>query len=331
QDAARSVVRLRVPAAVAGPASGARDAVIGVIGAGRFARAEILPRLKGMPGVRLKTVVTRRGASAEHARERFGFDVAATDANDVLSDPEINAVVIATPHSSHAELAARALEAGKCVYVEKPLALDRDGINRVVRARNGSAGFFQVGFNRRCAPQAIELHNKFANTTSPKSLLIRVNAGALAPESWLASPEEGGGRILGELCHFVDLARFLIGAPIASVQAGAVRSAGTVCEDVSATLSFADGSLATIHYTTLGDTAKSKELIEGYVDGTVSAIDDFRRGGRQDKGHAEALARFVAAVRAGGPAPMPEDELVESSLATIGVRESLQSGAPVLL
>jgi predicted dehydrogenase len=277
-------------------------------------------------------VIARRGASAEHAREKFGFDVASTDANDVLSDPEINAVVIATPHSSHAELTARALEAGKCVYVEKPLALDRAGLNRVVRARNGSAGFFQVGFNRRAAPLAIDMRNKIVNTNSPKSLLIRVNAGPLVADSWLAAPEEGGGRILGELCHFVDLARFLIGAPIVSVQAGAVRSAGALCEDVSATLSFADGSLAAILYTTLGDTAKSKELIEGYVDGTVSTIDDFRRGGgRQDKGHAEALARFVAAVRSGGPAPMPEDELVESSLATICVRESLQSGAPVLL
>jgi predicted dehydrogenase len=326
------VVRLRVPAHVSGAAKPREACVIGLIGAGNFARVEILPKLKAIPGVTLKTVTARRGASAEHAREKFGFAAASADVESVLSDPAINAVVIATPHSSHAALTARALEAGKSVYVEKPLALDRDQINQVIAARNGAAGFFQVGFNRRFAPLAIEMRDTLAKAGGTKSVLLRVNAGALGAGSWLTDEAEGGGRILGEACHFVDLARFLIGAPIVAVNATAARVATPVGEDVSATLSFSDGSLATILYTALGDTTHSKELIEGYAGGKVTAITDFRRGaGAQDKGHAAALAAFVAAVKAGGPAPIPEEELIETSLATIAVRESLQSGAPVRL
>jgi predicted dehydrogenase len=202
----------------------------------------------------------------------------------------------------------------------------------VIAARNGAAGFFQVGFNRRFAPLAVEMRDTLAKAGGTKSVLLRVNAGALGAGSWLTDEAEGGGRILGEACHFVDLARFLIGAPIVAVTATAARVATPVGEDVSAVLSFSDGSLATILYTALGDTTHSKELIEGYAGGKVAAITDFRRGaGAQDKGHAAALAAFVAAVNAGGPAPIPEEELIETSLATIAVRESLQSGAPVRL
>ena len=337
-----SVVRLRVPVHVSSKAK-TGECVVGMIGAGNFARVELLPKLKSMSGVKLRTVVARRGTSAEHARDKFGFEQASADVDSILNDPAINAVIIATPHSTHAELTARALAAGKSVYVEKPLALTRDEMNRVIGARNGSAGFFQVGFNRRFAPMAIEARSRLARQTGARFVLIRVNAGPLPKESWLAAEEEGGGRILGEACHFIDLARFLIGAPIASVQAGAAHAAGAVCEDLSANLAFADGSLATIAYTALGDTAHSKELIECYGGGAVAVIEDFRRititaEGRtnasskaQDKGHAAALAAFVAAVRSGGPAPVAENELIESSLATIAVRESLRSGAAVQL
>jgi predicted dehydrogenase/threonine dehydrogenase-like Zn-dependent dehydrogenase len=324
----KDVVRLRVPKHVSRKAAG--GCVVGLIGAGNFARVELLPRLKALPGVILKCVVTKRGAAAEHAKERFGFETAATDIESVLEDAAINAVVIATPHSTHAELAARALEAGKNVYVEKPLALSRDQLNRVVAARNGSLGFFQVGFNRRFAPLAIEMREALAKTGGAKSLLIRVNAGALPKESWLAAEEEGGGRLLGEACHFVDLARFLIGAPIAAVTATAART-GAICEDFGATLSFADGSLATVVYTALGDAVQSKELIEAYAGGKVLTIEDFRRSGRaQDKGHAAALAAFVAGVRE-GRAPIAEDELIETSLATIAMRESLRSAGAITL
>lgn len=339
-----TAVKLRVPISVS---AGGRPAgcVLGVIGAGAFARTMLLPRLKDMKDCRLHTIVTQRGISAAHSQDTFGFANAATDDAAVLDNPDINAVLIATPHSSHAALAAAALVAGKSVLVEKPLALDRDELNRVVEARNRSDGFLMVGFNRRFAPMAVKARERFAALPGPRFLLLRVNAGPLPPESWQNAPEEGHGRILGEVCHFVDLARYLIGAPIATVQAAAAQASRATCDDLTATLGFADGSLATIAYTAKGDTAFSKELVEAYAGGTVITIDNFRSlsvvadgrakksgsGLDQDKGHAAELAAFVAAVAAGGPAPAPEAELIESSLATIAILDSLRTGAPVAL
>jgi predicted dehydrogenase/threonine dehydrogenase-like Zn-dependent dehydrogenase len=342
--AAPPPARLRIPIAVSG-GKGPGRCVLGVIGAGAFARTALLPRLKAMKDVRLHTLVTQRGASAQHSAASFGFEVAATEEAAVLENADINAVLIATPHSAHAALTAAALKAGKSVLVEKPLALDRGELNAVIEARNASDGFLQVGFNRRFAPMSVAMRDKLSALPAPRFVLIRVNAGALPADHWVNAAEEGGGRILGELCHFVDLARFLIGAPIAQVQAAAAQAMEGVCDDATATLRFADGSLATIAYTARGDTAFSKELIEGYAAGTVVTVDDFRRmtvvtdgrasnsgaGRAQDKGHEAELDAFVAAVAKGGPAPAPEAELVEASLATIAVLESLRSGAPVAL
>ena len=335
--------RLRIPIAVsrARPAAGC---VLGVIGAGSFARTVLLPALKGVGNCRHHTICARSGASAGHGGETFGFEFAATDEIQVLGNDDINAVLIATPHGDHAELTAAALQAGKNVMVEKPLALDRDGLNLVIAARNQSDGFFQVGFNRRFAPLAIKAQARLAGLGGAKFMLMRINAGPLPADSWHNAPEHGNGRILGEVCHFVDLARFLIASPIVSVQAAALRG-DSVCDDVTATLNFADGSLATIAYTAKGDPAASKELIECYAGGTVIAIDDFRSlsvstGGKtsrssaatgQDKGHGAELAAFAAAVVEAGAAPVNEAELVETSLATIAITESLQSGAPVAL
>ncbi len=313
--------------------------VLGVIGAGTVAKSVLIPELRKLDGVRLHTIVARRGAAAEHGRETFGFETAAGDAAAVLENPEINAVVVATRHDSHAELTARALAAGKAVLVEKPLGLDRQQINRVIEARNRSSAFFQVGFNRRFAPLAKSALRHLSALPGPRFVLLRVNAGAVAPDSWLHHPEEGGGRVLGEVCHFVDLARFLVGAEIASVQAEAARVSAGACDDVSISMGFRDGSLATIAYTALGDGAASKELIEAYAGGAVVRIDDFRaltvtrdgktseKGGRrgQDKGFRAALKAFTAAAAGGVPA-IDEGELVETSIATCAVMESLQSG-----
>ena len=329
------------PAPAAGPAG--KGCVLGVIGAGNFARTVLLPELKKLTGVRLHTVVTRRGASAEKSRQTFGFAHAGTDEAAVLENPDINAVLIATRHDSHAELTARALEAGKAVLVEKPLGLDREQINRVIAARNGSAAFFQVGFNRRFAPMAVTVRDRLRGTAGPRFVLLRVNAGSMAADHWVRASDEGGGRILGEVCHFVDLARFLIGAPIASVLADTGAATGGIGDDVTLTLRFADGSLATVAYTALGDMAFGKERIEAYAGGAVFTIDDFRtlvvaedgrvasRGSRrrQDKGFTGALKAFVGAVAAGGPAPVDEAEVVETSFATIAVLESLRAGTRI--
>jgi len=335
---------LRIPISVSAPKKDA-GCVLGVIGAGTFARTMLLPRLKNMSGCRLHTIVTQRGISAEHTQESFGFEISASDEAAVLENDDINAVLVATPHSSHARLTAAALATGKNVMVEKPLALTRDELNDVIAARNGSDGFFQVGFNRRHAPMAIKAREKLASLGGPKVVLLRVNAGQLPDESWQNAPEEGNGRILGEVCHFVDLARFLVGAPITSVQAAAAQATRGVCDDLTATLSFQDGSLGTIAYTAKGDTAFSKELFECYAGGTVVVIDNFRTltvvsDGRekrdkammdQDKGHAAELKSFVEAVTSGAPAPVDEHELVEASLATLAVGESLRTGGPVAL
>jgi predicted dehydrogenase len=329
------------PATAAGPAG--KGCVLGVIGAGNFARTVLLPELKKLAGVRLHTVVTRRGASAEKTRQTFGFAHAGADEAAVLENPDINAVLIATRHDSHAELTARALEADKAVLVEKPLGLDRQQINRVIEARNGSAAFFQVGFNRRFAPLAVTVRDRLRGTAGPRFVLLRVNAGSMAADHWVRASDEGGGRILGEVCHFVDLARFLIGAPIASVLADTGEATGGISDDVTVTLRFADGSLATVAYTALGDMAFGKERIEAYAGGAVFTIDDFRtlvvaedgrvasHGSRrrQDKGFTGALKAFVGAVAAGGPAPVDEAEVVETSFATIAVLESLRAGTRI--
>jgi predicted dehydrogenase/threonine dehydrogenase-like Zn-dependent dehydrogenase len=318
---------------------------LGLIGAGTFARSKLLPVLARHSQVVLHTVVTQRGVSADDTQRKFGFRHCGTDESAVFDDPEINAVVITTPHSTHAALTARALSAGKAVLVEKPLALTRDELNSVVQARNASSAFFQVGFNRRFAPMAASMCRHLAPLPGPKNVLMRINAGQLAPDSWQREPDEGSGRILGELCHFVDMARFVIGAPIVAVRADAVHLPRGLCEDVTVAMRFSDGSLCTIVYTALGDPGYSKERIECYAGNTVATIDNFRtleivaNGSirrqssrlKQDKGHHAELDAFVAAVVENTGPPVPEAELVESSLATIAVIESLRTGSVVSL
>lgn len=325
------------------PATG--RCAMGVIGAGNFARTVLLPELKRLSQVELRTICTTRGHTAEHGRDAFGFAQATTDIEQILGDPAINAVLVATRHSNHAALTARCLAAGKSVIVEKPLALDARQLAEVEAARAASGAFFTVGFNRRFAPMAVAARAHLARHQGPRMAVLRVNAGALPPESWVNAAEEGGGRILGEACHFVDLARFLIGAPITAVQADAATVTHGGCDDLTATLSFADGSLATIVYTAQGDSAYSKERFECFVGGTVVTIDNFlalsiTENGRtrtekaimgQDKGHRGELEAFVRAVAAGGPAPVDEAELLETSLATIAILDSLREGRRVAL
>ncbi len=322
--------------------SAADTCVLGVIGAGGFAKSVLLPQLKKIKGVRLHTLATQRGATAEHGGKTFGFDHAVADEARIFEDPDINAVLIATRHDSHAELTARALEAGKSVLVEKPLGLSRGDINRVIEARNASPAFFQIGFNRRYAPLAVTMRDRLAELDGPKYLLLRINAGAVPADSWVHAADEGGGRVLGEVCHFIDLARFLAGSEIASVQADAARAVATTADDLSIALHFKDGSLATIAYTGLGDNTFGKERFEGFAGGAAITLENFRRltvakDGKKseishktpDKGFKAALGAFAAAVGSGGPAPVDEAELIETSTATVAVLESLQSGTRI--
>ncbi len=325
-------------------AASAPECVLGVIGAGNFAKSVLLPELRKIDGVTLHTLATQRGATADHGKETFGFLNCSADVDEVLGNPDINAVLIATRHDSHADLTARALAYGKSVLVEKPLALDRNSLNQVIAARNGQENcFFQVGFNRRFAPMAKRVKTEMDKTGAVKVMMLRINAGAIDGDHWVHAADEGGGRVLGEVCHFIDLARFFAGSAITSVQAGAARSNGSVCDDVSISLMFEDGSLATILYTALGDSAADKERFEIFSGGRNAIIEDFRQlsltgsgaavsdKSAQDKGFKQSLRAFSTSVINGGAAPIDENELIESSLATIAVLESLQTGTKIIL
>jgi predicted dehydrogenase/NADPH:quinone reductase-like Zn-dependent oxidoreductase len=320
--------------------SAGRDQLrVGVCGAGNFARKTLLPGLKATGQVSWAGIATASGLTAAHVASRERFAQVYADPSDVVADPAADAVVIATRHSSHAEIALRALDFGKHVFVEKPLAITRDELDRI--AAHPKAGNLVTGFNRRWAPASRDIQQSARDRAGPLMVDIRVNAGPLDGH-WVQSADEGG-RLVGELCHFVDLAVFLCGRPVRVVSAvGAGRAAPTTEESAQVLLSFDDGSTAAITYLAFGSAALPKERVEVHWDGHSAVIDDFRRwttfdarrgrshgGRRQDKGHRTLLAEFVRYARTGGPSPVPIGEAVHSSDATFAVIESLASGSPV--
>ena len=321
----------------------AGQVMIGLIGAGDFARSVLLPGLRGTPGARLATVCTATGLSAGYVARKFKFGSSTTDARTIFDDPEIDAVLIATRHGSHGSLVIDALRAGKHVFVEKPLALDESTLSDVVRtASDHHQQTLMVDYNRRFAPMARQLRDFVAGVDGPLLMHYRVNAGPLPPDHWVRDPDEGGGRIVGEVCHFVDFLTFLSGSLPVRVHALAPPSAAGFRDDnVVITLDFANGSLGTITYVADGDLAYPKERVELFGGGKVGTIDDFRRmelvgdGSkkvyrsrlRQNKGHLEGLRAFIAAVRDGGPPPIHLEDMVAASLTTFRVLESLASAA----
>ena len=308
---------------------------VGFIGMGNYARSVLLPKVKGAEGVALTSVVTKTGLSANHSAEKFGFARAATDAADVLDDDATDAVFIATRHDSHAALATRALGLGKHVFCEKPLALDRESLDEVMTAAR-AGGVLTVGFNRRFAPLLIEAKEALDPRSGPLMMLYRVNAGAIPADSWIQR-DEGGGRILGEVCHFVDSLTYLCGALPIEAQAAAAQGHS---DAVTALLRFADGSVGTIIYSSLGDPSLPKEYLEAFGAGRAITLDDFTEltihadgkaktiKARQDKGQAKLVAAFLDAARGKGPAPIPLEEVGAVSRATIAIEEALR-GQPV--
>jgi predicted dehydrogenase/threonine dehydrogenase-like Zn-dependent dehydrogenase len=297
------------------------------IGFGNYTKGVLFPAFQKAGGGALHTVVTATGISAHSAAEKHGFARAATDPEEAFGDPAISTVFIATRHDSHADLAARALAAGKHVFVEKPLALDPDQLARVMDAAAAAPGLLTVGFNRRFAPMVAQAREAFASRAGPLIMTYRVNAGPIPRESWVHHAE-GGGRILGEVCHFVDTLAAIAGS--APVEAEAIRPEA-LDDSVAAILRFADGSIGTILYASVGDPSVPKERIEIFGAGTVVVIDDFSRieisrGGKmqtrkaaQDKGQVAMMQAFLAAVRAGGPHPIPLEELEAVSAATLAI------------
>lgn len=327
------------------PADKPQGLVVGAIGAGNYASRILLPAFKNA-GARFKTIATSQGVTGTHHGRKLGFEINTTDSDIIFKDPDVSAVVIGTPHNSHARFVCQALDAGKSVFVEKPLALTHEELEHIDSAyrnaldRNENPKVM-VGFNRRFAPLMQRMKRALVRTNEPMSLIYTCNAGAIPPDHWTQDPRLGGGRIIGEACHFIDIARFLIGSPIISVDAKAMRApeGARDCRDTATiTLGFENGSLATVHYFANGHRAIPKERVETFQAGRVMVMDNFRslraygfsglrnhRSLRQDKGQNACCQSFVAALENGGTMPIPYEELLNVSKATIDAAEALRA------
>jgi polar amino acid transport system substrate-binding protein len=317
---------------------------VGFIGAGAYARGVLLPQFKAA-GAQFRAIATATGVTARDVGERYDFAALASGADAVIEDPHVNLVVVATRHDSHAALTRRALDANKHVFVEKPLALNDEELDAVLDAASRSRGTLTVGFNRRFSPHAVAAHDFFAGRREPLSILYRVNAGRVPAGHWTQSPQEGGGRIVGEVCHFVDLMQFWTNAAPVSVFAESIRSDNgeTLDHDsVFVTLRFADGSTGCIAYLAEGDRALAKERVEIFGAGRSFVVEDFRsassyRDGREektklratDKGQAQEVRAVCATVLEGTPAPIPLAELAATTRATFRILDSLRTGQSV--
>jgi predicted dehydrogenase/threonine dehydrogenase-like Zn-dependent dehydrogenase len=301
--------------------------VIGVLGAGNYAARVLIPAFRAA-GVTLHTVVSSAGVSGAIAARKAGFHQASTDPDALFGDPAIDTIVIATRHDTHAGYVLRALGAGKHVFVEKPLAIREEDVDRVEAALAATDRILCVGFNRRFAPLTAQAAALLRDRAGPLVLDVTVNAGALPDDHWTKDPDVGGGRLVGEACHFIDLARHLTGAAISGLDVASGRTpAGVAIEDVSVLrLTFADGSLATVRYLANGPAAYPKERLEAFWDGRACRIDNFRRLeawgvrsprgpllARQDKGQGALVRAFVSAIRDGAAPPIAAAELIETS------------------
>ena len=318
---------------------------LGVLGAGNFAGAVLFPALAKLPQIEKIAVASASGLHAQSAAAKFGFQRAAADESELLADPAINTIAILTRHDLHAGQVVRALQAGKHAFCEKPLALNQAQLDEIQAALVKNPGsLLTVGFNRRFAPLAKRLSEFLADRQEPLVAHYRVNAGFLPLTHWTQDPEQGGGRIIGEGCHFIDFLAFLVGAPPISVQAQALPDMGRYREDnVLLSFAFADGSLGSVAYLANGDKAFPKERVEVFCGGRVAVLDDFRalelvRDGRrttfrsrlrQDKGHRGAWEALAAAILAGGPAPIAYEHLFGVTRASYAAVEALRSGERV--
>ena len=312
------------------------DVRLGMIGAGNFAKSVLLPRLAKLGRVSLVGLATATGRTAKAVGEQFGFEFCSTDYRELLQREDINTVLIATRHDTHAGMTAEAIRAGKTVFVEKPLATTEDNLAEVVTAVEQNQGRVLVGFNRRFSSLSAELKQYF-DGVGALALTYRINAGEIPKESWIQQ-DEGGGRIIGEVCHFVDTLQFLTDAE--PVEVFAYRSA-VGADTLSIVIKFSDGSVGNINYFATGDRGLPKERLEVFGGGRSAVLDDFRqlelwRDGKrktskrlsQDKGFDQELAAFVAAAQAGEEMPIGWRSLVMTTLATLRIEDSLRSGKP---
>ena len=323
----------------------AKNAVVGFIGAGNYASRILIPAFKKASS-QLHTIVTSGGINGVIHGEKTGFAEASTDLDGLLNNKDINTVAIATRHNSHAYFVERVLSAGKNVFVEKPLALTVEEIEKIETVynqniQNNQYARVMVGFNRRFSPQVQKMKTLLHTVKEPKSFIMTMNAGAIPADHWTQDNAVGGGRIIGEACHFIDLMRFLAGSKVVSIQARRMgeTDAVQVLEDkASITLGFEDGSFGTIFYLANGASSFPKERVEVFTAGRVLQLDNFRKLKafgwpgfnkmnlwRQDKGQDACAAVFVDSIRDGKEAPIPADEIFEVARVTIQVAEILRA------
>jgi predicted dehydrogenase len=321
-----------------------------VLGAGNFARLVLLPALRACGRLRLTALCTAGGLSAVTAGRSLGFEHATTDEDEIFENPAIEAVVSITRHDLHAKHVVRALDAGKAVFVEKPLCLGVEELNEIEQARERSgdgAPLVMVGFNRRFSEAARRTRDFLEDVQGPLTVSVRFNAGAVPADHWVHDEIEGGGRIVGEACHAIDLATFLVGSPPVRVFAESVGSEhpSEVTDDQCfITLRHANGSISSVGYLAGGDKAFPKERIEVIGGGRIAVIDDFRtfttsKNGRisrvklsgHDKGHAAEIAAFAKAICDGGSPPIPWEEIRATTLASLLAVRSLREGMPLNL
>ncbi len=341
-------VRVELPAQSVGSAQTETALRLGLLGAGNFLKAMILPTLKKMERVSLVGVCTSTGSSSRHAADRFGFQYCTSEEEKVLSDPSINVILVGTRHHLHARQVKDSLRAGKHVFCEKPLCLNEAELKEIIRVENaqnsGHSPQVMVGFNRRFAPLTKHLKEFVGDIKEPLAVHYRVNAGYLERDHWTNDPHQGGGRIVGEACHFVDFLIHLVGALPVKAYARALPDDGRYSKDnVLITLDFSNGSVGTISYLASGDKSFSKERVEVFGGGTTSVLDNFRRLElrgqgrrrvhrmrlRQDKGHRGEWEAFRETVNAGKTAPIPFQQSVATTLTTLCIMRALSLGEPV--
>jgi predicted dehydrogenase/threonine dehydrogenase-like Zn-dependent dehydrogenase len=322
--------------------------MLAVVGAGNFTQAMILPALS-KANAPVKYILSSGGLSSTSLAKKYNVPFSSTDFDAVLSDEEINGVVITTQHGSHASFTTKALKAGKHVFVEKPLALTNVELDAVIDAVESSGKSVTVGFNRRFSPHAIKMRSLLGQNPGPMNVIATMNAGYIPPEVWVHDMQSGGGRILGEACHYVDLISFLTGSVVESVSMQAMGSDPKLNTDnASIHLKYANGSLGVINYFANGSKSYSKERVEVFYQGKNLILDNFRtlhgygyKSGslfsnkilstKQDKGHFEQFRLLVERWENGGYALIPFDQIVNTTRATISALESLQSGSIVYL
>ena len=327
------------------PVSATGDVGIGFVGAGNFAKGVLIPSLKKVGGLNLVGICTRTGMSATETAKKHAFAYATTDQAALLADEKINTVFIATRHDSHAAVACAALKAGKHVFIEKPLCtlpeqldLYEDALRQMPQGR-----VLMVGFNRRFSPHALAVKNAFATRGTPMMINYRINAGMIPRESWIQDATLGGGRIVGEVCHFVDLCGYFTGSSPKRVSAMSISTSDvrlTPEDSTAIIISYDDGSVATIQYLAVGAADLPKERIEIHADGVSAIIDDFvstRFFGanqkplktKQDKGFSAEIKVFLTAIQTGGGLPIAWESLVRTSRVTFAILQSLQKGRGV--